>query len=398
MESSEIRSWLKVYSALDEAQKRWFAAQKAVELGWGGITRVAEWTGLSDRTIRTGIQELKGRRKLPVESIRRSGGGRPTVEQTDKGLVTALKRIVEKTTAGDPMSELKWTTRTTRSMAEELERCGHGIGYRSVARLLHDMGYSLQANRKSKEGTNHPERDRQFKYINRLVKDFMATGDPVISVDTKKKENVGDFKNAGRAWRKKGKPKEVNVHDFPSLGVGKAIPYGIYDTQRNQGMVNVGTSADTGEFAVESIRQWWRRFGRRHYPEAGRLLICADAGGSNSAVNKGWKVHLQQLANKSGLEITVCHYPTGTSKWNKIEHRMFSYISLNWKAEPLVSFETVVDLIASTTTKTGLRVAARLDPRTYEKGVEYTDEQLDALNIKRHRARPNWNYTIAPPS
>jgi len=331
-------------------------------------------------------------------SVRRSGAGRRLVEETDQKMVKALEGIVAESTAGDPMSELRWTMRTTRSMAEELKRRGHAVSYRTVARLLHDLGYSLQANQKDKEGSNHPERNQQFQYINRVVKDFMGAGDPVISVDTKKKENVGEFKNAGRSWRKQGQARQVNVHDFPSLGLGKAVPYGIYDAQRNQGMVNVGTSADTGEFAVESVRQWWRRFGRRHYQGADRLLICADAGGSNAATNKGWKIHLQQLADQSGLEITVCHYPTGTSKWNKIEHRMFSYISLHWKGEPLVSFETVVNLIASTTTKTGLRVAARLDSKSYEKGIEYTDDQLNALNLTRHRARPNWNYTIAPTS
>jgi transposase len=394
----EIERWLKVFSALDEAQRRWFAAQKALELGWGGISRVSEWTGMSDRTIRTGIGELELKQDLPIERVRRAGAGRPRIERKDEELVRALEEIIGASTAGDPMSELRWTTRTTRSMAEELNGRGYAVGYRTVGRVLHDLGYSLQANQKNKEGRNHPERNRQFKYINRMVKDFMASSDPVISVDTKKKENVGEFKNAGRLWRKKGKANQVNVYDFPSLGVGKAVPYGVYDAQRNQGMVNVGTSADTGEFAVESIRQWWRRFGRRHYSETSRLLICADAGGSNAATNKGWKVHLQQLADQSGLQITVCHYPTGTSKWNKIEHRMFSYIRLHWKGEPLVSFETVVNLIASTTTKTGLRVAARLDSKAYEKGITYTNDQLNTLNLTRHRARPKWNYTISPTS
>ena len=394
MEGSEIRIWLKIFSTLDEAQRRWFAAQKAIELGWGGITRVSEWTGMSDRTIRTGIQELKSKRELTVERIRRTGSGRPAVEETDKKAVKVLEQIVEKTTAGDPMSELRWTTRTTRSMAEELEQRGHHVGYRTVGRLLHDMGYSLQANQKSKEGSNHPERDQQFKYINRIVGEFMTTGDPVISVDTKKKENVGEFKNSGLSWRKKGKPKKVNVHDFPSLGIGKAVPYGIYDTHRNQGMVNVGTSADTGEFAVESIRQWWRRFGRRHYTQARRLLICADAGGSNSAINKGWKVHLQKLANKTGLEITVCHYPTGTSKWNKIEHRMFSFITQNWRGRPLLSVQTVIQLIANTTTASGLKIKAALDKRSFYTSVSVTDEQLAGIKLRSDRFHGDWNYTI----
>lgn len=389
-------AWLKVFRSLDEAQRRWLGAEKALELGWGGIERVHEWTGLTRPTIRRGIKELEDTETLPTDRVRRGGGGRRRIEDADKGVKAALAAIVDETTAGDPMSALKWTTKTTRSMAVQLTEEGFEIGPDTVRRLLREMDYSLQANRKSKEGKEHPDRDRQFRYINKTVKQFIATGDPIISVDTKKKENVGKFKNPGRNWRKQGDPKKVNVHDFPSLGLGKAAPYGVYDTQRNHGMVNVGTSADTNEFAVESIRQWWRRFGRRHYPNATRLLICADAGGSNSATNRGWKVHLQKLSSKTQLEITVCHYPTGTSKWNKIEHRMFSYISLHWKGQPLVDFETVVNLIATTTTQKGLRVAARLDPKTYETGVEYTDEQLDAVNLRRHRTRPQWNYTIHP--
>lgn len=393
--SDEDRSWLKVFGTLDESQKRWFAAQKAIELGRGGAQRVHDLTGMSRVTIRKGLSELRAPKDLSATRVRGPGGGRQRAEVLDSDICTKLQNMLEENTAGDPMSELKWTTRSSRAMADWLHNEGHKIGPDTVRRLLHEMDYSLQANRKDNEGGDHPQRDSQFRYINKLVKQFMATNEPVISVDAKKKEKIGDFKNGGQAWRKKGEPTLVNVYDFPSLARGTAVPYGVYDTQKNHGMVNVGVSADTGEFAVESIRQWWRRFGRRNYPKAQRLLVCADGGGSNSSTNKGWKVHLQRFANKTKLDIVVCHYPPGTSKWNKIEHRMFSYISLHWRGEPLVSYETVVNLIASTTTKKGLRVAARLDPRSYEKGVIY-DDQVSKLHLVRHRTNPKWNYTVKP--
>lgn len=300
------------------------------------------------------------------------------------------------TTAGDPMSLLRWTSKSTERIATELTRAGHPVSGETVRRRLKDLGYSLQQNTKTKEGSAPAGRDEQFRYITAQVRRHLRRGDPVLSVDTKKKERMGAFKNAGRAWRPKGHPREVNIFDYPSLGLGTAIPYGAHDVGRNQGFVSVGVSADTADFAVEAIRRWWRLFGRRHSREATGLLICADGGGSNGARNRAWKVHLQALADQTGLTITVCHYPPGTSEWNKIEHRMFSYISLNWRGEPLVTYETVVNLISATRTRTGLKVKAMLDERTYETGLKISDEDLRRVSLKRHRTQPDWNYTIAP--
>lgn len=389
--------WLKLLPGLNEVQRRWYAAQKALELGRGGTQRVHELTGISRPTIMKGIREIKASKELdPSQRLRRPGGGRKKVEVLDPAAVQDLEEILNETTAGDPMSAIKWTSKSTRAIAEEMTRRGHPMNADTVCRLLHDLGYSLQANRKAREGKDHPDRDSQFRYLNRTVKKFLARGEPVISVDSKKKERVGEFKNPGQTWRKKGNPRDVNVYDFPSLGTGKAIPYGVYDIQRNKGMVNVGTSSETGEFAVESIRQWWKRFGRRFYRGAKRLLICADGGGGNGSANKAWKFHLQGLSDETGLAITVCHYPPGTSKWNKIEHRMFSFISLNWKGQPLVNFETVINLIGSTRTRKGLRVAARLDRRIYHTGVEYSKEEMAKLSLERHEVNPKWNYTVSP--
>ena len=311
------------------------------------------------------------------------------------GLARHLSQLDENT-AGDPMSFLKWTNKSTYKIAEELKLKGHRINPDTVGRLLKERDYSLQANVKTKEAGSGPERDAQFRFINEQVKKFMIRGDPVISVDTKKKERVGEFKNPGRTWRKKGQPKEVNVYDFPSLGIGTAIPYGTYDVKRNEGLVNVGVSRDTAEFAVESIRQWWHRFGRHHYPNAKELLICADGGGSNGSRNRGWKMFLQELADQIRLLITVCHYPPGTSKWNKIEHSMFSFISMNWRGQPLVSYEIVIKLISATTTSKGLTVAARLDEREYEAGIKFSDEDIAQLQIQPHSSYPKWNYSILP--
>jgi hypothetical protein len=306
----------------------------------------------------------------------------------------ALERIMEENTAGDPMSHLRWTNKSTTAIAGELTRQGHPVSHETVRQRLRELDYSLQSTRKNKEGLSPPEREAQFRYINRQVKMFLGRGEPVISVDAKKKERVGNFRNAGKTWRRRGRPTEVNVYDFPHLGKGTAVPYGAYDVERNAGFVNVGVSGDTAEFAVESLRRWWKLDGRYHYPKARSLLICADSGGSNASRSRGWKYHLQQFADEYGLSVTVCHYPPGTSKWNKIEHRMFSYISINWKGKPLVSYETVVNLIGGTTTKTGLRIKARLDPRQYEKGLKITDEQMQHINIKPHATHPQWNYTI----
>ena len=386
---------LKVLDALNESQARWYVAREVLARGRGGLKAMYELTGMSRPTILKGIRELQGQKGLPRERVRQPGGGRKRLEESDPGLQTALERIMEENTAGDPMSWLRWTNKSTVRIAEELTRLGHSVSDETVRRRLADMGYSLQANVKNLE-ESAAGRDRQFRYINRQVKQFLARQEPVLSVDTKKKERVGNFKNAGKAWRPKGQPMEVNVYDFPHLGVGPAIPYGAYDQQRNEGFVNVGISHDTAEFAVESVRRWWRWIGRRRYPEAQRLLLCADGGGSNGSRNRAWKYHLQQLADQSGLIVTVCHYPPGTSKWNKIEHRMFSFISLNWQGKPLVSYETVINLIGATRTATGLRVKAKLDTRYYEAGVKISDEEMKRISLRTHSTNPEWNYTISP--
>lgn len=384
---------------LNEAQARWFVAREAMARGRGGIKAMHELTGISRPTIVKGMQELKeGSALQATERVRRPGGGRKRLEHHDPKLTKALESIMSETTAGDPMSLLRWTSKSTTNIASELTRSGHPVSADTVGRRLRELGYSLQQNAKTKEGSSPPERDAQFRYINRLVRRHLRQGQPVLSVDAKKKERVGEFKNAGRTWRPRKDPVRVNMYDYPHLGEGPAIPYGAYDVARNQGFVSVGMSAETAEFAVEAIRRWWRSFGRRHYPKANALLICCDGGGSNGFRNKAWKVHLQDLADRTGLKITVCHYPPGTSKWNKIEHRMFSHISLNWRGQPLVSYETVVNLISSTRTTTGLKIKAVLDERIYEKGVKITDEQLARVNLKPHRTHPAWNYTIEPDS
>ena len=386
---------LKVLGALNESQARWYVAREALARGRGGLKAMFELTGMSRPTILKGIRELEQRKELPRERVRQLGGGRKRLEESDPGWQAALERIMEENTAGDPMSLLRWTNKSTVRIAEELTRLGHSVSDETVRRRLAGMGYSLQANAKNLE-ESAAGRDQQFRYINRQVKQYLAGQEPVLSVDTKKKERVGNFKNAGKTWRPKGQPTEVNVYDFPHLGVGPAIPYGAYDQQRNEGFVNVGISQDTAEFAVESVRRWWRWIGRRGYSTAGRLLLCADGGGSNGSRNRAWKYHLQQFADQSGLAITVCHYPPGTSKWNKIEHRMFSFISLNWQGKPLVSYETVINLIGATRTATGLRVKAKLDTKFYEAGVKITDEEMGQINLQTHRTNPEWNYTISP--
>ncbi len=392
------RRWLKVLSTLNEAQARWFVADKALDLGRGGISRFAQLTGMSRTTITKAIGELKGRGALePAASgrVRREGGGRKSIEESDPAVKKMILGIVEETTAGDPMSMLRWTSKSTRTIAEELARRGHRVDAVTVGRCLRDLDYSLQANVKAKEGRQHAKRDEQFRYINRLVKAYIKAGDPVISVDTKKKEIVGEFSNSGRTWRPRGKPVRVKVHDFPQLGQGKAVPYGAYDIARNRAVVNVGVSYDTAEFAVESIRRWWRLDGRGIYRNAQKLLICADSGGSNGPKLRAWKLGLQSLADEIAMPITVCHYPPGTSKWNKIEHRLFSFISINWRGQPLVNYETVINLIGATKTRTGLRVKAVLDTNTYNKGVKVEDDALRKVRLRRHTLHPDWNYTIA---
>lgn len=389
---------VKLLDTLDEAQKRWLVGREAILLGHGGVKRMCEVSGLSKPTVIKGVKELRSKHSLRPEGgrIRQVGGGRKTLEERDPQITQLLRRIMEETTAGDPMSLLRWTSKSTYQIRDELRRRGHPVSEDTVQRRLKEMDYTLQANVKSKEGSAPPERDQQFHYINRLAQEYVARNEPVISVDAKKRERIGAFKNAGRKWRPKGEPLKVNVYDFPHLGVGTATLYGAFDEQTNQGMVNVGMSHDTAEYAVESIRQWWRQMGRREYSRARRLLICADGGGSNGSRNRAWKYFLQQLSNECGLEITVCHYPPGTSKWNKIEHRMFSFISLNWKGEPLVSFETVIHLISATTTRTGLKIKARLDKRTYETGIVIAKEDMEKLNLRLHKKNPQWNYSLSP--
>ena len=388
--------FLKVLATLNEAQARWCVARETLARGRGGLKAMPQLTGMSRPTILRGIREVRGGRlRSARERIREPGGGRRRTEEHDPAVMRALERIMPETSAGDPMSLLRWTCKSTAMIAEELGRQHHIISADTVGRRLRELGYSLQSNVKTKDGRSAPERDEQFRYINRQVQGFVRRGQPVLAVDTKKQEPVGAFKNAGRRWRSKGKPQEVNIYDYPSLAVGAAIPYGAYDVARNEGLVNVGISHDTAEFAVESIRRWWRLYGRRHYPEASELLICADGGGSNGNRNRAWKYFRPRWADDHGLSITVCHYPPGTSKWNKIEHRMFSFISLHWQGEPLVSYETIINLISTTTTKTGLRVRAKLDPRIYESGLTISDDEMKGVKLRPHRFHPEWNYSIA---
>jgi len=390
---------MRVLGTLNEYQARLFVAEKALQLGRGGISHLSQLTGMSRVTINQGLNELRTGRRLRTAAdgrVRQPGGGRKKVEQADPELPRRLRTIFEETSAGDPMSPLRWTSKATRTIAEELTQSGHSISSVTVGRCLEEMGYTLQANVKTREGPQHPNRDAQFRYLNRQVKAFRRAGDPVISVDTKKKELVGAFKNRGRRWLPKGKADQVSVHDFPHLGKGKAIPYGAYDIARNRAVVNVGVTHDTAEFAAESIRRWWRLDGKRHYREAARLLICADSGGSNGNRTRAWKLHLQALSDETEMAITVCHYPPGTSKWNKIEHRLFSFISLNWKGKPLINYETVVNLIGGTRTRGGLKVKAVLDTNQYETGVEVSKEDIVQLRLKRHKVHPDWNYTLLP--
>ena len=356
---------------------------------------------MSRMTITKAVAELNSGKELAITGrgrIREAGGGRKRVEDADPALQVQLGKILEETSAGDPMSALRWTNKSTGAMAAELTSQGHAVSDKTVARCLRKLGYSMQLNQKSREGPQHQDRDQQFRYINRQVASFRKSGDPVLSVDAKKKELVGPFKNGGRTWRPKGKPYRVNEHDFPSMAEGKAIPYGTYEIGEDRAVVNVGVTHDTAEFAVESIRRWWKLAGSKRKQGVNRILICADSGGSNSSRSRTWKLHLQDLADELGMAITVCHYPPGTSKWNKVEHRLFSFISLTWKGQPLINYETVVNLIGATKTKSGLKVKAVLDTNEYETGVKVTKSEMDALRIRQHNTHPDWNYTIAPRS
>lgn len=380
----------------NERQRRLWAASEARAAGRGGIAATSRATGISVPTIRKGIAELKSGERLVSGRVRRPGGGRHALSDVDPSLLKDLQLLVEAGRRGDPESLLMWTSKSVRHLAGALREQGHTVHFTTVAKLLGLLGYSLQANVKTREGTSHPDRDAQFEHINKVAKAAVAAGLPVISVDTKKKELVGDFKNAGREWRPKGEPELVRVHDFKDEQLGKAIPYGVYDIAANQGWVNVGIDHDTAAFAVNSIRSWWQHLGRQRYSDAPRLQITADCGGSNGNRVRLWKVELQRLADETGLEIGVCHLPPGTSKWNRIEHRLFSYITINWRGKPLHNLETVINLIAATTTSTGLEVYARLDHGSYPDKIRVPDADIAAVNLHGDPFHPEWNYTIKP--
>lgn len=383
---------------LDERQWRICLAAEAQALGHGGVSCIAEIANVSRGMIHRGLDELKGLKELiSDEGIRKSGAGRKRLRETNPALVKALDALVEPDSRGDPMSPLRWTCKSTRQLTEALKRKGFQVSHTIVAELLHEEDYSLRGNVKTKEGSQHEDRDRQFHYINKQVKKFLKSKQPAISVDCKKKELIGNYKNAGREWRPKGKPQEVNMHDFPDPKSGKVIPYGIYDMRLNQGWVNVGTDHDTAAFAVESIRRWWKSpAGAESYSNANQILICADGGGSNGHRCRLWKLELSKLASEIGLTISVCHLPPGTSKWNKIEHKLFSYISSNWRGQPLVSHETIIGLIGATSTREGLRVTATLDTGTYPIGIKVLDKEMADIPITNNKFHGEWNYSIAP--
>ena len=376
--------------------RRLVAASESLTIGFGGTSEVSRQTGVSRRAIIEGIKELGEVPSKPTRRVRRSGGGRKKTVDKDASLKTDLERLVEPVTRGDPESPLRWTCKSVRKLADELKRLGHQTSHRMVAELLHELGYSLQANRKTLEGSSHADHDQQFQHINQQVTQLLNQHQPVISVDTKKKELVGDFKNNGAELRPKGDPEKVRVHDFVVPELGRAAPYGVYDLANNTGWVSVGIDHDTSAFAVETIRRWWYSMGCQSYPKATALLITADSGGSNGSRVRLWKVELQQFADETGLELQVCHLPPGTSKWNKIEHRLFSFISQNWRGKPLVSHQVIVDLIAATSTKAGLKVRAEIDSNLYPPGLKVSDKQVAALNIERHAFHGEWNYKILP--
>ena len=384
-----------IFPHLDERQRRLLMGAEARSLGHGGIRLVARAARVREATVSLGAAELDSGAE-PLGRVRRPGGGRKRAADLDPRLLPALLALVEPDERGDPMSPLRWTTKSTRNLADELTRQGHRVGANTVGDLLRGEGFSLQGNAKTLEGQRHPDRDAQFRYISEQVKAHQETADPVISVDTKKKELVGQFANAGREWRPAGRPVLVNSHDFPQDSAGRAVPYGVYDVTGDTGWVSVGTDHDTAAFAVESVRRWWKAAGRDEYPAARRLLVTADAGGSNGYRTRAWKAELAALAVETGLEITVCHFPPGTSKWNKVEHRLFSHITMNWRGRPLTSHEVIVQTIAATTTRTGLRVRAELDDSTYDTGVKISDRQMDALPLTRHDWHGDWNYTLRP--
>jgi transposase len=395
---ARVRKKYKLLKAeLNERTRRLWCASEADAIGFGGIARVAKATGMSRPAILRGVRQLRGEAELPAGRVRQRGGGDKPLKDKDPTLLPDLDALVEPATRGDPMSPLRWTSKSTTNLSDELKKQGHKTSPRTVAKLLKDQGYSLQGNRKTKEGKkSHPDRNAQFEHINETAKRFARRGQPVISVDTKKKELVGDYKMAGREWHPAGEPETVQMHDFPDPRVGKAIPYGVYDINRNEGWVNVGIDHDTPDFAVAAIRAWWKRLGSRRYPNATDLMINADSGGSNSARSRGWKMALQKLADETGIRVTVCHFPPGTSKWNKIEHRMFCHISQNWRGRPLLTHDIVVNLIANTATRAGLTIKAKLDTRSYPTGIKVSKDDFETLNLDLDPFHGDWNYVITP--
>lgn len=395
LEATIVEKYAAVSSALDERGRRVWAAAESRAIGYGGDSVVSSATGLSRRRIRAGRQEIEAGQRAG-DRVRRPGAGRPSLEDRQPGLEDALEQLLEPVTRGDPMSPLRWTCKSRAKLAAALCVQGWKVSSTSVGRLLNSLGYRLQSVRKRQEGTSHPDRNAQFEYINATAESYLADKQPVVSVDTKKKELVGDFKNSGREWHPKGTPEEALVHDFPQDAIGKAVPYGVYDMARNEAWVSVGQSYDTPAFAVASIRQWWNSMGKRVYPDAHSLFITADAGGSNGYRSRVWKYQLQQFADTAGLKIQVSHFPPGTSKWNKIEHRLFCHITKNWRGRPLRTFETVVELIANTRTQAGLKVKAKLDRRKYKKGISVSKEEMDALTLQPCEFLSQWNYVIHP--
>ena len=387
-----------VWPLLNERSRRLVAATEARAIGYGGVSQVSRACGLSRKAIVKGIEEIAVKAVLSPGRIRRSGAGRKEITVSDPGLWDALDRLIEPETHGDPESPLRWICKSTRTLAAQLTRQNHPVSHEKVAQLLHNQDYSLQSNRKTEEGDDHPDRDAQFRHINAQTKRALKAGWPVVSVDTKKKELLGNYKNHGRQWLPAKDPLKVNGHDFPDPDVPRAYPYGVYDVGHNTGFVNIGTDHDTGAFAVASIRGWWRHEGQKLYPKVCELLITADGGGSNGSRLRIWKWSLQKLADETGLSIFVCHFPPGTSKWNKVEHRLFSFISSNWRGEPLRDYETIVNLIAGTTTTKGLKVTCRLDRRKYPAGRKVSDEEMKSVNLQRHKFHGDWNYTIRPHS
>jgi len=396
-EAELVRQKLKYLSSLNEVDSRNYLGLWAIEEGWGGISKINKITGRAMDTIRKGIREIKSEENIKnkIGRLRKKGGGRKKIADKNPEIRKEIEYILEENTAGDPMGKLKWTNKSTYTIADELRIKNKNISEDSVGRIIKQLGYSLQANIKSKESGSSEERDSQFRYINETAKIFVKKNVPVISVDAKKKELVGDFKNSGRKWMKKGKAEIVNVYDFWFLAKGKAIPYGIYDINMNNGFVNVGIDHNTSEFAVESIRQWWNKIGKKNYPNTKELLICADGGGSNASRSRLWKFYLQKFANKTGLKITVCHFPPGTSKWNKIEHKMFSFISMNWRGKPLINYEVIINLIEGTKTRKGLKIKAKMDKNIYELKQKVSNKEFEKINLEEHKINSKWNYTIS---